>query len=108
MKFKDLSPFLPAAIAENYAKLTPEALEELVSLLQGLETEPEKTIEEVKQWLRNHPTVRDAVVSFAQSPDRENVNSPRRKPSSEAEILQNLFELRQVARSQKDKQPKNR
>lgn len=102
MKFKDFIEVFPAAIQENSVNLTPEQLEEIVKLLEGLESQPESTCEELKAWLINHPDVRDAVINFANDPDRENVNSPRQKPSSEAEILQNLFELRKQVRLQND------
>ncbi len=109
MNFKDFMGFFPAAIQENSVKLTPAQLAEIVDLLEGLDSQPESTCETLKVWIRNHPEVRDAVINFANKknvanllPDRENVNSPRRKLSSEAEILQNLFELRKQARVQQE------
>jgi hypothetical protein len=104
MKFEDFIEVFPAAIQENYVNLTPKQLEELVKLLEGLETQLEKTCEELTAWIRKHQDVRDAVINFTNDPDRENVNSPRQKPSSESEILQNLFELRKQAREKNDAQ----
>jgi hypothetical protein len=114
MKFQDFIEFFPAAIQANAVNLTPEQLAEIVTLLEGLESQPESTRDALKVWIRNHPEVREAVINFAHQkdvenppePDRENVNSPRRKLSSDAEILHNLFELRKQAQSKEDA-PKN-
>ncbi|WP_254568567.1 hypothetical protein [Oscillatoria sp. HE19RPO] len=114
MKFQDFIEFFPAAIQANSVNLNPEQLAEIVKLLEGLESQPESTRDALKVWIRNHPDVREAVINFAYQkdvnntpePDRENVNSPRRKQSSEVEILQNLFELRKQAKLQQDA-PKN-
>ena len=110
MKFQGFIEFFPAAIQANSVNLTPEQLAEIVKLLEGLETQPESTRDALKVWIRKYPEVRDAVINFAYQkdvkntpePDRENVNSPRRKLSSDAEILHNLFELRKQAQSKED------
>lgn len=106
MKFKEFIAFFPPAIEENHVTMTPEELEELSNLLEGLEKDRETTKENLKQWIGNHPAIRDAVGNLVES-DRENVQSSLRQPSNEAKILQNMFELRQVVQKQKDKKSKN-
>ncbi|MCT7957822.1 hypothetical protein [Laspinema palackyanum] len=78
-------------------------------MLEGLESQPESIRKPLVEWLKKRPEVRKRVIEFAEKknaadplPNRENVNSPRRKLSSEAEILQNLFELRKQAQAQQN------
>jgi hypothetical protein len=95
MKFAELIQIFPHALKTNPQIFDIKDLQDLDIILADLEHEVDEVVEKVKNWFKTHKNARDALSQFA-SPTRQVNSSPRQRASSEAAIIQNLFELRQT------------
>lgn len=95
MKFAELIQNFPDALKTKPLIFDIKDLQDLDIILADLDHEVDELVEKVKNWFRTHTNARDALIQFA-SPTRQVNSSPRQPASSEAAIIQNLFELRQT------------
>ena len=102
MKFTQLIQIFPEVLKNKAEIFKLEDLQDLDQTLTALDNQPEaEVVEQVKAWFRNHREARDSLIQFASANYeleelKELKTSPLPPPSSEASILQNLFELRQT------------
>ncbi|MGH2415903.1 MAG: hypothetical protein ACRDEA_19885 [Microcystaceae cyanobacterium] len=94
--FAELIQIFPDALKTQPQIFDIKDLQELDIILADLDHEvDEVVVEKVKNWFKTHTNARDTLIQFA-SPSRQVNSSPRQRASSEAAMIQNLFELRQT------------
>lgn len=97
MKFAELIQVFPQVLKTKPEIFKVEDLQDLDKTLTALDNQPEaEVVEQVKDWFRTHTEARDTLSQFAGANLKELKTSSLPPPSSEASILQNLFELRQT------------
>lgn len=80
------------ALSEQPERFKLEDLEDLATTLTELaQPTEEEAKEKLNSWFRNHEAVTDAIDNFTGT--KEIHQSPRPPVSSEAGIIQNIFEL---------------
>jgi hypothetical protein len=98
MNFPALIQVFPEALKKQPQKFDIQDLQDLDAILAGLETAPEETIKKLEEeWFGEHDKLTDTLILFAER-KREIGKLPPKPPISEAEILENLFELRKTNR----------
>src|SRR5512136_2603483 len=98
MKFTDIIQVFPEALKAIPDDFTTEDLQDLDAILAGLDTQPTaEIIEPLKAWFKTHTNARDTIIQFANT-KRQIGKLPPKPLNSEAEILENLFELRKTNR----------
>jgi hypothetical protein len=98
MKFTDIIQVFPQALKAIPDAFKTEDLQDLDATLAGLDTQPTaELIKTLKDWFQTHTHARDTAIQFANN-KREIAKLAPKPLRSEAEILENLFELRKTNR----------
>jgi hypothetical protein len=95
MNLAEIIQSFPHALKTQPQRFNIEDLQDLDTILADLDYETDKVVENVKHWFKTHTNARDTLIQLASSTRQVN-SSPRQPASSEAAIIQNLFELRQI------------
>lgn len=98
MEFTRLIQVFPKALKKEPQNFDIQDLQDLDAILAGLDTQREETIKKLEEeWFGEHDKLTDTLIWFAER-NREIGKLPPKPLSGEAEILENLFELRKTNR----------
>ncbi|WP_017721781.1 hypothetical protein [Kamptonema formosum] len=98
MEFTILIQVFPEALKKQPQNFDIQDLQDLDAILAGLDTQPKETIKKLEEeWFLEHEKLTETLTWFAER--KREIGKLTPKPlNSEAEILENLFELRQTNR----------